>query len=76
MSLFGYTIVKVSYLEGLRRRAVKYQKYVEVRSWFSGWKDLRFIFNYIDNDVNFGGIELARKEYAAARNTNEYGDQL
>jgi len=55
------------------RLATKYQKLIKCQRWFSGWKDLDIIWKYILDDINFGGIEKAREDYAKARNTDEYG---
>ena len=55
------------------RLTVKYQKTLQCHRWFAGWKDLDIIWKYILDDINFGGIETARKDYAKARNTDEYG---
>lgn len=45
----------------------------ELHRWFSGWKDLDILFNHLGYGDWFGGIELARKEYAKVRGTDEYG---
>ena len=55
------------------RLTVKYQKLIQCHRWFAGWEDLDIIWKYILDDINFGGIETARKDYAKARNTDEYG---
>ena len=73
MSLFGWSIIRESELKRLQDCDVKIQKFWQVHRWFSGWQDLDIIWHYLVEDTNFGGIELARKEYAKARGTNEYG---
>ena len=56
------------------RLKTKEQKFHQVRTWFSGWRDLEIVWNYIINDTNYGGIERARKDFAEARGTNQYGE--
>ena len=73
--MFGFVIIRKKELESLRYSQIKMQKFWLVHRWFAGWTDLEFIFNYIIEDVNFGGIERARKDYAEARNTDEYGKE-
>lgn len=70
MELFGYVIIKK---EEWNRMKIKEQKFWQLHRWFSGWRDLEIIWNYLIDDTNFGGIERARKDYAEARKTNEYG---
>ena len=71
--IFGWSLVRTSELKELQRYSVKYQKVIQCRRWFSGWKDLDFIWDYIMEDTNYGGIEQARRDYADARNTDQYG---
>lgn len=74
MKLFGYKLVRAERYDQLLAAEIKWRKTIEVTAWFSGWKDLRIIWNYLREDVNFGGIERARRDYADARGTNEYGE--
>ena len=41
----------------------------EPERWSCYWDE----FDYVDEDWNIGGIGRARKEYAMARKTDEYG---
>lgn len=76
MGIFNYRLVHKDKLKQLQRSDIKLYKVVELHRWFSGWKDLDIIWNYIFGDTNFGGIQRARYDYAKARNTDEYGKQL
>ena len=76
MTLFGFAIVSKKRLERLECLEVKVAKFYQVHRWFSGWKDLDIIWDYLIQDTNFGGIEMARKDYAEARRTDEYGKPL
>lgn len=67
--MFGWSLIKT---EELRAMQIKEIKLNEVHRWFSGWKDLEIIWDYIYNDT-FYGISRTREEYAKARNTDEYG---
>lgn len=71
--MFGFKIIRESEYEELVRCSVKFQKILQCHRWFSGWHDLDIIWNYIMQDINFGGIERARRDYATARGTDEYG---
>jgi len=46
-----------------------------VYRWFSGWKDLDIIWNYILSK-NQKTIEDTRREYALTRGTDEYGNMV
>lgn len=71
--MFGWTIIHKSELEVLKTCAMRNQKLNQVERWFSGWRDLDIIWKYIFEEINYGGIERARKDYAEARGTDEYG---
>jgi hypothetical protein len=71
--MFGYTIVRKDYLERLERNHTKLRKLVYVTSWFSGWRDLKIIWDYVFTETYYGGIESCRREYAKSRGTDEYG---
>lgn len=73
MRFFNIRIISNKEYIELKYARVKYQKLIEVKSWFSGWKDLGIIWKYIDKDWNIGGIARARRDYAEARGTDEYG---
>jgi len=72
-SIFGVTIISTNRLVELEKYEVKFNKIVQCRDWFSGWQDLDIIWSYIFDDVNFGGIERAREDYAKTRGTSVYG---
>lgn len=72
--MMGLRIVTKKRLDYLEKLEVKVHKFWQVHRWFSGWKDLDIIWKYLIDDTNFGGIERARKDYANARGTNEYGE--
>lgn len=76
MKIFKWKIITNDEYVYLRHCEIKYQKLLLVRDWFSGWEDLRIIFRYILRNTNYGGIESARKEYAEARGTDEYGRKI
>lgn len=75
MKIFKLRIVTEAEYQELRKTFTKYHKMIECYRWFSGWKDLDIIWDYIRNDVNYGGIEGARKKYAEARGTDVYGEK-
>lgn len=74
--MFGLSIVRTERLKDLERYEVKWMKLVQCHRWFAGWRDLDIIWDYIMKDLNFGGIERARKDYAVARKTDEYGNDI
>lgn len=74
--MFGWSIIRTERLKELEYLEIKTQKFWLVHRWFAGWRDLDIIWNYFIQDTNFGGIERARKDYAEARKTDEYGRSL
>lgn len=81
MRIFGYTILILNEEEvqdivdakGIRLRAV--QAYL----WFSGWKDLDVLFDYLLGlplEQPWGNTADVRKEYAKRRGTDEYGNEI
>jgi len=74
--MFGFTVISKKRLKNLEYCKMKTQKFLLVHRWFAGWKDLDIIWRYLTDDTNHGGIEQARKNYAEARRTDEYGDEL
>jgi len=71
--MISFRIISTKRLKHLESLEVKVAKFWQVHRWFSGWKDLDIIWDYLIKDTNYGGIEKARNDYAAARQTNEYG---
>lgn len=76
MSLFGWTLVRNDELKELHKAYVCQQTTIRCRDWFSGWKDLDIIWDYILSETYFGDISSARDKYAKARNTDAYGQEL
>lgn len=76
MNLFGWSIIRTKDLTVYKADHVKVMKLIKCSRWFSGWSDLDIIWRYIFDDVNYGGIELAREDYAKVRGTDEYGNTL
>ena len=74
--MFGFTIISNKELAALNLNQIKMQKFLMVHRWFAGWKDLDIIWDYLIEDTNYGGIERARKDYAEARKTDEYGSEI
>lgn len=68
MTFFGYVLIKKSELE---KHELRHIKLSEVYRWFSGWKDLDIIWEYIFK--NKKDISNCRAEYAEARGTDVYG---
>jgi hypothetical protein len=73
MRLFGLWITTEKTYRRYIQLETKTYKFWQVHRWFSGWRDLDIIWDYLIKDTNFGGIERARKDYAEARGTDEYG---
>lgn len=73
MNLFGWSLIRTKDLEVYKAHRIKFMKLVQCNRWFSGWRDLDIIWKYIFDDVNYGGIEKAREDYAKARGTDVYG---
>ena len=72
--MFGWTLIKKKELAEWQRFYMTHQKAVQCHRWFSGWKDLDIIWDYLLEFPYHCSIEDARNQYAKARNTNEYGD--
>lgn len=68
--MFGYSLVKTEELESLRLQNIKM---MQVHRWFAGWRDLDIIWDYITRESYWGGLQQCRKDYAFARDTDEYG---
>lgn len=74
--MFGLKIISKSNYENLVKSEIKFQKVIQCHRWFAGWRDLDIIWDYIIQDINYGGIEKSRKDYANARKTDEYGNKI
>lgn len=70
MRIGKYTIIKTSELNKLQ---VKELKLTQLHRWFSGWKDLDIIWDYVNSEVYFGSIDTCRDKYAEERGTDVYG---
>lgn len=73
MKILGFRIIREERFKRLEYLEIKVQKFWQVHRWFAGWRDLDIIWDYLTQDINHGGIEYARKCYARARGTDEYG---
>ena len=73
MKLFNLRIISESEYKELRRSHNIQSTLVNVHRWFSGWKDLDIIWNYVFAETYFGDISMAREKYASARGTDVYG---
>ena len=73
MRIFGFWITTEKTYKRYCELETKHQKFWQVHRWFSGWRDLDIIWDYLIKDTNFGGIERAREDYAEDRGTDEYG---
>lgn len=67
--MFGLSIVRTERLKELEKCERQIQTLVQVRYWFSGWRDLDIIWDYIFADTYFGSIGSCRTKYADARAT-------
>lgn len=76
IDMFGLKIISKSNYENLVKSEIKFQKVIQCHRWFAGWRDLDIIWDYIIQDINYGGIEKSRKDYANARKTDEYGNKI
>lgn len=57
------------------KASVTHQSVIQCHRWFSGWKDLDIIWDYILSETYFGSISSCRDKYAIARGTDEYGNK-
>jgi hypothetical protein len=76
MKLLGLRIISESHYQELEKQSIAFSTMVQCHRWFSGWRDLDIIWDYIFGNRNFGGISEARRDYAKARNTDDYGKPL
>lgn len=72
MAFLGFVLVSKRDYEILTECRMKNSKIHECRRWFAGWIDLDVIWDYLLGD-GFAHVEDARKEYAAKRKTDVYG---
>lgn len=73
MKLFGWRIISEERYRYYEKCAATHSAAAYCHRWFSGWKDLDIIWDYIFGNQVSGGIEQARKDYAKARGTTVYG---
>lgn len=73
MSLFGYVLVKKTYLAERELSHMKLYYMATHIPWFSGWKDLEVLWDHFLRGKSFGGVSKARYDYARMRGTDEYG---
>lgn len=74
--MFGYKLVRKDFYESLIKALYIRARVIEGHRWFSGWKDLDIIWEYVLGKRVSGGISEARQDYAKARGTDEYGGKL
>lgn len=75
MKLFGLRVITESAYQDLQRSHVVHRTVINCHRWFSAWKDLDIIWDYILSETYFGDIGSARGKYAKARGTDEYGNR-
>lgn len=72
--MFGWTIIRKKELKRLERQDRVVRTLWNVHRWFSGWRDLDVIWDYVLNDdIYFGDISSCREKYAKERGTDVYG---
>ena len=71
--MFGWKIIRDEEYQILKRSYFVSQKVINCRRWFSGWKDLDIIWEYLLSETYFGSIDSCRDKYAKARKTDVYG---
>jgi hypothetical protein len=74
--MFGWTLIRKEEKAELEKHYFTRMRVIECHRWFSGWKDLDIIWDYLMTPTYFGSIGSARYKYAVARGTNEYGAPL
>ncbi len=73
MKFFGFRIIREEEYQSLIQDYQVAHKVLRVRRWFSGWKDLDIIWDYLF-DKSREDVSPTRQEYARARGTDEYGN--
>ena len=71
--MFGWKIIRDEEYRILKRSYFVSQRVVNCQRWFSGWKDLDIIWEYILSENYFGNVGSCRDKYAKARKTDAYG---
>ena len=71
--MFGWKIIRDEEYQILKRSYFVSQKVINCHRWFSGWKDLDIIWEYLLSETYFGSIDSCRSKYADARKTDVYG---
>ncbi len=74
--IFGITFITTKRLRELEKKERQIQTLVQIHRWFSGWRDLDIIWDYIFAETYFGSISSCRSDYAKARGTNAYGEVI
>jgi hypothetical protein len=75
MKIFGYVLVPEQEHKELIECWHRSHRLAECYRWFSGWKDLDIIWDYISGNSKYG-IEYARCDYAHLRKTDVYGNKI
>ena len=68
MKLFRWTLIRDNELEELERGHRAYMRAVRCQHWFSEWRDLDIIFQYILDP--FRTLSRTRDDYREARNND------
>lgn len=73
MNIFGWTLIRTSEYEELSGLEIRASV---LHRWFAGWQDLEVIWGYLFKPNSGWCISQARREYAEARRTDEYGKPI
>jgi hypothetical protein len=74
--MFGFKIVREDEYNELEKAATLHQRVYTLDRWFSGWKDLDIIWNYLTGKDNTSDTWSLRQSYADKRKTGIYGTTL
>lgn len=69
--MFSWTLIRKDDLAIYKRAFQVQSRVLQCHRWFSGWKDLDLIWEYVLKGKC--QVETAREDYASARGTNRYG---
>ena len=64
--MFGWALIRSKELKEYERRSRIYMSLIYVRDWFSGWSDLRVIWDYVFSDTYYGSIDSARRRMVSS----------
>jgi len=72
--MFGYKFISMKRFYELEEFERRNRAVLQLHRWFSGWKDLDVVWNYIMSDSKYTQIENVRSLYASKRGTDIYGN--